>query len=96
MYLQELKEELKKKINENIDLVVLRDGNRIELTAKLEEEPILGFSVKKHAWRLHKIDYSFGESLPKGTKAGVWRDYNKQLMAFKKMFTGELNPLKTP
>ena len=74
-------------------MVVLRDGKPVELTTQMENEPLLGFNSEPLLERT-QVDYSLGESLKKGTSQ-AFGVINQQLMAFKKMFIGELNPVNS-
>jgi regulator of sigma E protease len=90
--LNTLKEELRHNTEKEVSLVVLRDGQNKKLTAKLGEDPTLGFEYENLLNSTH-IDYSFTESIPKGTKDAFGK-LTEQAKAFKMMATGELDPMK--
>ncbi|MGB3464072.1 MAG: RIP metalloprotease RseP [Cyclobacteriaceae bacterium] len=76
-----------------VDLTILRDGEKENLAIVVNENGVLGFTIKSLITKSHE-DFSFGESISRGTKRAfdvVWVN----VKAFKKMFTGQVSASKS-
>jgi len=93
-YFDQLKSYLSNYDEETVDLTLKRGGELIEKEdVKLGENNTIGFTAN-FLLDVSKRDYSFIESIPKGT-AMAFNIVGTQIKAFKKMFSGELNPVKS-
>ncbi len=84
---------LEKKKNGNVDMVVDRDGETINLNLLVDEDGKLGFfpvSILEYS----RNEFSFGESVSRGTTRAfsvVWVN----IKAFGKIFSGDISPRKS-
>ena len=66
-YFEFLREVLQESKDQQVDLQVKRNGEDLTLQAQVSEEGTIGFRPK-FLMEMHRIQYSFAESIPKGTK----------------------------
>lgn len=92
-FYDEFREELSTKKSQEIQLVVDRAGQDVNLDIEVNDEGILGFRVESLLERAHQ-DFSFSESTVRGTNKAfdvVWVN----IKAFKKMFVGDVSASKS-
>jgi regulator of sigma E protease len=78
---------------EALDVVIERDGSQKNMEVWVNEQGQLGFNAQLLIER-SKVDYTFGESLTKGTAQAfgvVWLN----IKGFSKMFSGDVSPSKS-
>jgi regulator of sigma E protease len=90
--------ELKPKLipNKKQSLLILRGNDTLQKTVQLGKEPILGFSADLYEFEsLAKTqDYNLAQAFPEGLKRSK-ELIATQLVAFGKMFKGEMDPRKS-
>lgn len=91
-YFQQFSNALSNNKNKEILLEVDRTGENMELTAKVNEEGILGFRPVPLVEE-HRVEYSFGESIGLGT-AKAFNLTILNIRGFGKVLTGDV-PLKS-
>ncbi len=67
VYFQFLRNVLTENKGKQVDLEVDRDGTKLNLTAQVNENGVIGFRPESLLER-HRISFSFAESIPKGTR----------------------------
>ncbi|MTI20674.1 RIP metalloprotease RseP [Fulvivirga sp. RKSG066] len=73
---------------------VRRNGEVLNLQAAVQQDTLLGIMVGYPEGFFKSVDYSFGESIGMGTEQAFSVVF-LQIKAFGKMFSGELNPMKS-
>ncbi|MFZ9044962.1 MAG: RIP metalloprotease RseP [Cyclobacteriaceae bacterium] len=92
-YYDEFQAAVKGKKEEKIHVVIERDGAQKEIEVWVNEQGQIGFNPRLLINK-SKIDYSFGESITKGTSQAfgvVWLN----IKGFSKMFSGDVSPSKS-
>ncbi len=92
-YFQDFSKEKEKYANQTISLEIIRNGQKINKTANLDETAFLGIKTEFLIEQSHR-DYTFVQSIPVGTAkafSAVWVNAR----ALGKIFTGDINPSKS-
>jgi len=79
---------------DTIETSIRRGERLITMQAPVKEDTLLGVMVGLPEGYLTTVNYGFGESVVKGTKQAFSVVF-LQIRAFGKMFSGELNPMKS-
>ena len=79
---------------DSISATVRRNGQMLNLQAAVKQDTLLGIAVNIPEGFLTTKEYGFGEAVAKGTKQAFSVVFI-QIKAFGKMFSGELNPMKS-
>jgi len=85
-----LQAELKKYKGKEVKVLIDRNGLRIEKDVAVNSDGMIGVQPK-YTWTEKTKEYSFAESVPRGTSKAFDVIF-VNVMAFGKMFRGELNP----
>jgi len=90
IYFHLLQAELKKYKGKEVKVLIDRNGLRIEKDVNVNSDGMIGVQPK-YNWTEKTKEYSFAESVPRGS-AKAFDVIFVNVMAFGKMFRGELNP----
>ena len=92
-YLQEFQAVLYENRNKTLAIKLLRDGKEVAADVAVREDGKIGFAVDNRL-AVEREQYSLIESIPRGTK-NAFNIVAVNVMAFGKMFKGELSPSKS-
>jgi regulator of sigma E protease len=90
-YYHEYRKAVDKKVNEKIDLTVLRGTDTVRLTAELDKDGLLGVNskpLKEQGFVFAKENYSFFQAVPAGFKE-CWSTLGRYLTGLRQLFTGK-------
>ena len=80
--LSDLRYYLNKEINNSVQLIVMRDGEKLTIEdVKVNSKGLIGFVSKQVQPKITHLEYGFIESIPEGLSQGYWtiHDYIAQL-----------------
>jgi regulator of sigma E protease len=92
-YFQDFQREIRKRKNQNVNVVALRGTDTTRVNIKVNEDGMIGIApmsdIKKLGFQTETKEYSFAESVPAGFNR-CWKTLSNYMTGLKQIFTGRV------